>query len=450
MAKQLYVIDNYGNELWRRDSDSWVKVEDLPHGLGKLTCIASHLTQLSESRHQSLSQDKLYIVDSARNRLWRRDLSGWVRVEDLPSGLNILGITSHKGKLYIVDVSRDGLWRRDLSGWVKVEDLPSKLIGSRGITSHKGKLYIVDDSRDRLWRRDLSGWVRVEDLPSGLTGPRGITSHEGKLYIVDYSEGGLWRRDSSSWVKVEDLPHGLGGPRGITSQDLDPPIVINVPLPVGEQVRDVDVNLTLQLSGIIKLIELNTSRGSLRFTDAPTDIRWDGFIWSAYGGIVQIEDIRETIDWNSQRVRLTLSGAGFSIAQRVRSEGLRGRIAHVWRARYNPVTGSIEGDPHQDFTGLCSSNWQFRHIIDPEHPQVFNITTDILSRLSLANNASPIRTNIASHQEMLRRLDLPFADQFYEFVPGLIGLELFFGGSGLTQFSIQDTTITNPNIPIDF
>ena len=217
---------------------------------------------------------------------------------------------------------------------------------------------------------------------------------------------------------------------------------------LGAQIRVIDDNLTLQLLGIIKLIELNTSQGPVRFTDSPTDIKWNGFIWSAYGGIVQIEDIKETIDWRSQRVRLTLSGAGFSIAQRVRSEGLRGRLAHVWRARYNPVTGSIEGKPHKDFTGLCSSNWQFRHITDPEQPQVFNITTDILSRLTIANGPSPIRTNLGSHQEMLRRSGTPFADQFFEFLPEIIGIELQFGPNS-TEFMVDDN-YTDPDPPPDF
>lgn len=217
--------------------------------------------------------------------------------------------------------------------------------------------------------------------------------------------------------------------------------------------RTVEASLLSPAASTVRFVEMHTSGGIIRLTNAPQSISWNpmrteaetAHVWDAFGGVVTIEDVRETPDIQGQRLRVTIGGVETAILARFLDNQLRGRAATVWLASVPAATGQVQGTPLVLFSGLASADWQFQHRTGDQPG--FEISTNLLSRMAATEGARPLRMNVGSHEEWLRRGGQFASDRFFEFVPGLTGQVLQWGRLNSTYTSGTPGTVTPPPLP---
>ena len=160
-------------------------------------------------------------------------------------------------------------------------------------------------------------------------------------------------------------------------------------------------------------------KGILRLCSAAADIDWNGETWTAYGGKVDVGTINETIDFNSQRVTITLSSDRRAIVPVILNHQLRGHRCRIWRVIISG--GTVIDNPILIFDGLLSGEMG---IVDNFGPTGggSEVKMTAISRLAVFDQTVAVRNVLASHREYLRRSQRPadeLMDPSFEFVQNL-------------------------------
>lgn len=173
-----------------------------------------------------------------------------------------------------------------------------------------------------------------------------------------------------------------------------------------------------------------------RFSDAATVIAWNTHNWLPARGVFRIGSVRETPDERAQTVELELANVNQSLGALVLRHNFRGSVARLWVAHIGD-NGQTVGEPELIFQGHLSGDWRVR-AQRSDKAATTTIRTTVVSPLGVLQKAKPVRTNVATHNEMLARADESIGDRFFEFIPRLAGQEIVWGVNTLRWDSPSD------------
>lgn len=162
---------------------------------------------------------------------------------------------------------------------------------------------------------------------------------------------------------------------------------------------------------VVRLLELNHSGGTVRWTTAAEDIDWNGQTWTAVGGALSIGGATEHgSDRRAEGVVAVLSGVDGSITSIIMSNHFRGHEVVVWRAHL--AGGAVVADPLEEFRGFQNTTYRIEDNDGAFSGQMgtIDIKTRWVSRLAILNRRNSVRTNVHSHRDMLRRAGLSGTD----------------------------------------
>ncbi len=148
---------------------------------------------------------------------------------------------------------------------------------------------------------------------------------------------------------------------------------------------------------VFHLISLAFSGGTIFLTTASHDITWSGDTYTAVGGHLGFEVVRETTDLTGQGVRLTLDGVDQTVISPLLAQNFIGRSASVYQGHIDS-SGDIIADPEEIFTGLLNSAFEIDESRDPESSGTVIVRTTIVSPLVSFRQQRGIRMTLASHQ----------------------------------------------------
>lgn len=172
-----------------------------------------------------------------------------------------------------------------------------------------------------------------------------------------------------------------------------------------------------QTGTIIYLFQIESDAGTTRFTTAPVDIAWDSQTWSGIGGTLAFPGVEETADPSGQGVELTLSGVDQTIIAVILNNQVRGREVRIWLAHLSDA-GAVVADPLEIFRGYQLSDYRITETRSREGGTV-EVRTRVQSRLSKLRQATAVRTNDNSLNDMLKRLGLATGNTFFSTVPAI-------------------------------
>lgn len=179
------------------------------------------------------------------------------------------------------------------------------------------------------------------------------------------------------------------------------------------------------------LYELNYSGGTLYLTNAPHDISWDGNTWVSLGGNLVHEAVQEDPNTGVQEVILNLFGVDQTIISSILSNNFRGRIARIYIVYFDPDTG-VMATPYMIAQGPQMGDYEIRENRQEieDSGGVVEVSATIASPLARQKVLRSVRTNVTSHNEMLRRAGLSTGDQFCSRVNTLQGKKIYWGTEG--------------------
>ena len=202
--------------------------------------------------------------------------------------------------------------------------------------------------------------------------------------------------------------------------------------------REIDDTFSRSLGGtratLVHFVEMESQMQrapgdtiTTRFCDAADEIEWDGHLWQTAGGIFKIGSVQETPDERSQMLELELSNVNRSVGALVLSHNFRGRPAKLWVAHLGD-DGRVVGTPELIFKGHLSGDWRVR-ATRSDKLSTSTVRTTVVSPLGVLQKATPVRTNVATHRQMLERgrVDGATTDAFFSFIPMLAGKEIVWG-----------------------
>lgn len=169
----------------------------------------------------------------------------------------------------------------------------------------------------------------------------------------------------------------------------------------------------------IHLIELNFSGGTSRLATSSVNILWNGFTWTAIGGLLELGDITESLELGSGGVALTLSAVDQTILAAVLTGNYRGRTGQIWRAHISG--GALIADPTPFFRGYLNGEWEATETRSPNGTGTARISTRLVSRLSDLERVRSVLSNMESHGRIAG------GDTFFRTLPGLLGKRLIWG-----------------------
>jgi hypothetical protein len=113
------------------------------------------------------------------------------------------------------------------------------------------------------------------------------------------------------------------------------------------------------------LISLPFSGGTVYLTTASRDVDWNSQTWSAVGGALTFEGVRETSDLGGQSVKITLDGVSQVAIAAFLAEHYIGRLAELYLVHF-AADGSVIADPIKIFAGYMNSKWTVNETITEE------------------------------------------------------------------------------------
>lgn len=149
-----------------------------------------------------------------------------------------------------------------------------------------------------------------------------------------------------------------------------------------------------QRAEYIHLLELNFSGGTIRYTSGPHAVLWNAVSWSAVAGGIAFEQISESADPSSQRVRLRLDGVSLITVSALLGESYIGRTGRLYRAHF--AAGLIVDDPVLLFLGLMNAPWEVAEDLEGKSASV---ETELVSPLTVFGQRRGIVADVNSHQE---------------------------------------------------
>ena len=189
-----------------------------------------------------------------------------------------------------------------------------------------------------------------------------------------------------------------------------------------------------ETSAIVHLISITSSASApndvVELTTAPYDMSWDSKTWTGIGGALSFDAITESPDRKAQGVRLTLGGVDQSIIALLMSYHMRGRVGVIYLAHL--TDGDVVATPYEIFRGYLNDDWKIEEDrgLEDNQPSTCTVSTRIVSRLAALEIKKPVRANLTSHREMLRRSGATgavLADDFFKFLPELMGEKVYWG-----------------------
>jgi hypothetical protein len=166
--------------------------------------------------------------------------------------------------------------------------------------------------------------------------------------------------------------------------------------------------------GVMLLIELAFTGGTIRITNWPVDITILGFTWIGLGSLTEVGDIKESEDGNYQKMTIGLSQVkSGNLALALGSvETYQGRAAKIYVALVDATSLQIVGAPLLRFSGLME---QVRILRDGS-TNAGRILMDCQSgAFDVRSNPAALRMNQAQHS-----VRHP-GETGFRFVTGLIG-----------------------------
>lgn len=176
-------------------------------------------------------------------------------------------------------------------------------------------------------------------------------------------------------------------------------------------------------STVVRLIQIASSGGTVRWATSAQDISWGGFTWVAIGGSLRLGGVQETPDMRGAGMAVELPGVDSVVTSIVMTNDFRGREVLVYRAHLS--NGAVVADPLLEFRGYQNGDYTVRD--DPNTEQggggTVTIKSQWVSRLARLAAALTVRTNLTSHRDYLRRAGLSgtdLDDDFFRFLPDLV------------------------------
>lgn len=182
---------------------------------------------------------------------------------------------------------------------------------------------------------------------------------------------------------------------------------------------------------LVHFMQLEASGGAIRITTYPQDVDWSGETWQGIGGSLIPGAAVESADLRGGATTLELSGVSQVIISLFLTNYTRGREAVIYFGHIDEDTGLIVADPIEVFRGFLNEPWEVREQPprDGENGTA-TVKTRVVSRVAQLSQPRPVRTNIHSHRNMLRRGGLSggaLDDNFFKHVPAIAGRPIFYG-----------------------
>lgn len=175
------------------------------------------------------------------------------------------------------------------------------------------------------------------------------------------------------------------------------------------------------------LLSLTSSGGTTLITTAPQNVTWNGDTYTAVGGAISFEPPQETSDTAAQALRMTLSGVTQTLVADLLTNHMRGYSCTLYFGQIDPATGAVVVDPMEVFTGLLNDRWEIQESRDEMARGTVTVTTSAVSQLARYLFSRGVRSNVASHNDMLDRASLTTGDTFFSRVPTLVGKTVLWG-----------------------
>lgn len=181
------------------------------------------------------------------------------------------------------------------------------------------------------------------------------------------------------------------------------------------------------------LYEIHHSGGGspLRLTNASADVTALTFTWTAVGGRLVHAGAPDTTDQRGQGTDLELYGLDQTIIQQIQNNQFRGQLLRIYLLHWDPDT-RVQDTPDLIFLGRQNSDYQITEDRDPDSEGsggTVTVRTRITADLASVNAKVSTRTNVSSHQEMLRRSGQATpTDTFFERVKAIAGKDIYWGG----------------------
>jgi hypothetical protein len=178
----------------------------------------------------------------------------------------------------------------------------------------------------------------------------------------------------------------------------------------------------------VQLLQIDSSAGSNYISTSPVDITWNSHTWDALGGAILIGAAEEAPD-ASAGLELSLSGVDQTIIAMLMSTQVRGYEIRMWLAHIAD-DGTVISDPLECFRGYQLSDYTIteRRPVPPARGTV-DVRTRVVSRMTPMNRAQPVRSNIVSHRDMLKRAGLAVTDTFMQNVASVAGRPIFWNST---------------------
>lgn len=164
---------------------------------------------------------------------------------------------------------------------------------------------------------------------------------------------------------------------------------------------------------LVVFVELQFATGTLRYTNAETDIAWDGHTWIGAAAFTRLDPIEETAAPQAAALKLQFSGLDATYLDKILNEQYQGRAAQIWVV---PLDAALQPvmDPVSVFAGRMD---------EPEVTvgETFDITLTLENRWADWDRPRLRRFTDADQQA------LNPGDRFCEYVAAVESAELVWG-----------------------
>lgn len=202
---------------------------------------------------------------------------------------------------------------------------------------------------------------------------------------------------------------------------------------------------------VVQLIRLKYWTGSveneIRLCDASSDLDINvgaGLeTWIGSGLLISISAVDESSDLDESGVDLAFDGVDQSIISIILNNHFRGREVEVWRVWLEPSTGKQQTTPSVAtpilmFKGFQNETYQIGESFT-DNPDAVAVSTRIVGSISRVADQREVRSNMMSHNEMIENAGLTDGDTFFQNVPRIDGVEIFWGRKGeSTRWGLND------------
>lgn len=160
-------------------------------------------------------------------------------------------------------------------------------------------------------------------------------------------------------------------------------------------------------------------------SDLPAD-EWAAIGIPDRGSPLGMSAVQETADLRAQAVDLTLDAVDQTFVSIFQNNHFRGRPVSIWKVWFDSAN-KIDSDMRV-WKGFLNDEITVEHSRseDKESPGTVTISTRSVSHLARLTRTSPVKTNPASHNDMLARAGLTADDTSMETVAGLADKEVFW------------------------